>query len=387
MSSTKIIALNGTGTIQEMEALFPGRDFREVPADVKCPGNKVHLKYALGKEAVCGNDDKKKPMQDSHIRAKLQKALQCLKSRETKILIATFKREKARVLSIARELDPNRTFDAIHFWGNRGLNQYQDFDAVIAFGTPTANPIGLKDQAAALFEDTEQQNAWIAEQGIAELFQSVHRVRPIYSPKTIIIMGQHWPNQLGAPNIVIDSYKAEGNLAAAVQRLKPVLLQLGFIHREIACLAGVFCRDDADNLQEWIQARKSVLENVPFHIRNIFIGKGTNSEGHFEPLVLKKASSWNQLVSNLMLETDLPELKIHQLSGPGKPSRGVGTIAAARRFYTVLGLDFADSYWEGVEMTAWQREELTIHRRALQPPNVLGALQPKSVIDTFSQAT
>lgn len=382
MSKVKIIVLNATGRAEEMESLLPGRKFIEIRANVFCPGKKIHLKYALGKESVCGNDNKKKPMKDEHIRSKLKDAIKFLGEDETRVLIVTFMAAKEKVLKIASELDPGRRFEVIHFWGNRGLNKFEDCDAVIAFGTPTANPLGLKDHAAALFEDIEAQNQWIAEQGLSELFQSVHRIRPIYSAKTIIIMGQHWPDQLGCPDIKIDRYKPEGNLDAAVKRLLPILKQLGFLHREIACLAGVFCRQDSDVMQEWIENRKTLLEKVPFPIRNIFIGNGTFSDPLFEPLILKRSSSWDQLVSLLMFESGLPELKIKQLFGPGKPSRGVGTIAAARRFNGMIGLDFDESIWEGVETTAWQCEERMIRRRTLQPPSVLGAFKSKSVIET-----
>ena len=383
MPQVRIIALNATGN-KEMEALFPGRTFNEVDANVPCPGKKIHLQYALGKESVCGNDYKKQPMKCEHIKSKLKDAMKFLRKDETRVLIVTFLQEKERVLRIATELDPDRTFTVIHFWGNRGLNQYKNCDAVIAFGTPTANPIGLKDHAAALFEDVESQNQWISDQGISELFQSIHRIRPIYSPKTIIIMGQHWPDQLGPPDIMIDRYKPEGNVNVAVKRLLPILNQLGFLHREIACLAGVFCRQDADNMQEWIKNRETLLENVPFPIRSIFIGNGTFSEPLFEPLILKGNTSWNQLVSLLMLESGLPELKINQLFGPGKPSRGVGTIAAARRFYGMIGLEFYETNWVGVEETAWQCEEKMIRRRTLQPPNVLNAFKPKAVVEPYN---
>ena len=85
-----------------------------------------------------------------------------------------------------------------------------------------------------------------------------------------------------------------------------------------------------------------------------------------------------------MLESGLPELKIKQMSGPGKPSRGVGTIAAARRFYGMIGLKFDESNWDGVEETAWQCEVRMIRRRTLQPPNVLNAFKPKAVVEPYN---
>jgi hypothetical protein len=96
---------------------------------------------------------------------------------------------------------------------------------------------------------------------------------------------------------------------------------------------------------------------------------------------LKDSHAWNQIIDALKLELDLPELAVQQVYGSGKPSRGVGTIAAARKFYQEIGMPFDEDAWFGVESLAVQREARAIKRCALPWPNVAGALDPKCVLD------
>jgi hypothetical protein len=285
------------------------------------------------------------------------------------------------VLRIAKELDPGRTFEVTHFWGNAGLNCFEGCEAVICFGVPTVNPFGLKDIASSLFDDTEQQQTWIADQGRREVVQSVHRIRPIYSAKSIIIMGGFWPERLGPPQFSLNNYRQGGSLDLALDRLKPIARELGFMTREVACLSGVFCGPDTKHIADWMEAAKSLSEFLLFHIKNILIGNHKNSNGLLDPIQLKDSHAWDQLLDALQLELDLPELTVQQAHGAGRPSRGVGTIAAARKFYQEIEMPFDEDAWSGVETLAVQREARSIRRRVLPWPNVCGALDPKCVLD------
>jgi hypothetical protein len=378
---TRIVALDATGDLAELQALFPSRDFQEVSADVALPGRRIHLKYALGKQSVCGDGNRKTPMADQHIRSKLKAGLRCLRDTERRILLVTFQKAEDRVLRIAKELDPGRTFEVTHFWGNAGLNCFEGCEAVICFGVPTVNPFGLKDIASSLFDDTEQQQTWIADQGRREVVQSVHRIRPIYSAKSIIIMGGFWPERLGPPQFSLNNYRQGGSLDLALDRLKPIARELGFMTREVACLSGVFCGPDTKHIADWMEAAKSLSEFLLFHIKNILIGNHKNSNGLLDPIQLKDSHAWDQLLDALQLELDLPELTVQQAHGAGRPSRGVGTIAAARKFYQEIEMPFDEDAWSGVETLAVQREARSIRRRVLPWPNVCGALDPKCVLD------
>ena len=344
-----IICQDATGIIEELQALLPRRSFKLVDAAVDLPGRKYHLKYALGKTAVVGDGNKCTPMKDQHIRSKLKKGIECLSKDEQHVLIITHMAAEERVLQLVKEIDPDREYQVTHFWGNRGINRFETCDAVICFGTPTANPEGLKDMASCLFNDVEKEDAWVADLGIRELVQSIHRIRPIYRPKSIIVMGQHWPESLGKPDFQAVQYNRGGSLDVALQRLRPILEKAGIVTREIACLAGVFCRQDSEHIHDWKRVRETLIEFVPFHIRDTLIGKGTNSKGDFVPVKLTKNSAWSDLINTLMLETGLPEIKCYYKDSPGKPSRGVGTISAARKFYHQVGLEFDAESWSGVE--------------------------------------
>lgn len=376
---TQIIGLDGTGDPAELEALFTGRKFEDISANVKIPGRKIHLEYALGKESVVGNDKKKTPMKDEHIREKLKAGLQYLKPNEQKVLLVTYKNAKDKVVSIAQKLDPDREFVTTHFWGSRGLNKFEDCQAVICFGTPNINPGSIKDTANSLFSDIEDQKAWTLAQGYRETAQACHRIRPIYSEKSIVILGKKWPEKLGEPDLYIQDYQRGGSIDAAVERLKPIVQELGFITREIACIAGVFTGQDTKYISEWIEANKSLSDFSLFPKRNIYIGNRENSKG-LSPIQLKGKWYWDQILDALKLELELPELKV-QLAGTGRPNRGLGTIRAARRFYRQIGLPFSEESWQGLETLAPDSDIKHIKRRILPDINIAGAMDPKAVID------
>ncbi|ACV69820.1 hypothetical protein [Desulfohalobium retbaense] len=392
-TKTRIVALDGTGNKQELEALFPNRSFAEVSADVDLPGRRVHLEYNLSKTTVCGAEKyKKTPMAPQHVKAKLKEGLKCLRTEEKRVLLVTFKDAKETVLRAAQNLDPGRTFEVTHFWGNRGLNCFQECDAVICFGSPRVAPHSVKDMASSLFDDTEQQKAWTEQQGHRDVVQSIHRIRPIYSRKSVIVMGDFWPEQLGTPQFRIRAYQKNGAFDLALERLKLVAQTYGFVTRELACLHGVFCRVDTQSIAKWMELQKrfrekleeSPSEFVFFPINIFLIGNHTNKNGLLDPIKLKDTHAWNDLVSALELELGFPSLTERQSTGAGRPSRGVGTVSAARRFYHALGVVvFDESLWSGQEHF-FEIPVGKLKRRVLPGQGLFEARRAKSVLLGFT---
>jgi len=341
----QIIALDATGDCSELEALFPGKEFTKVNAKVPAQGQKIQITYSLGKRAVCGGyNSRDKPMEYRHILSKLNEGLKWLKSHEQKVLIVTHQAAIEPVHTAARELDPHREFQITNFWGNRGQNHFEDCQAVICFGTPSPNPQGVKDFSAALFSSPEAQKEWIASLGIKDLFQSIHRVRPIYDPKSIIVLGRHWPDDLGPPDRRITKYQSGGSLSAAAERLRPVARNLGFMNRGLACLFGVFCGDDNKQMEGWMDVHESLVKFFLFPM-NILSGNEKKSPLPLDPIQIKGADAWSKLIEILHEELDLPFV-IEKNIGPGRPSKAIGFIKSFQKFYEETNLPYSEECWK-----------------------------------------
>jgi hypothetical protein len=144
------------------------------------------------------------------------------------------------------------TFGIIHFWGPRGINIYENFNACLVYGTPTVNPAGVEDLAAALFLDQEDRDKWKASLGRRDLTQAIHRIRPVNGDKNIVVMGSYWPTEyLGHPNRKIDLMRKGSNMEEAERRLSSFARKYGFIDKPVANMLGIGTKTDKTALKAW----------------------------------------------------------------------------------------------------------------------------------------
>ncbi|MBA3012672.1 MAG: hypothetical protein FP812_20895 [Desulfobacula sp.] len=218
----QIISLDGTSTKQENDAIFKNqnRDFELIEGRISidtCQKNLVRRGMGKVKAKELKNNPKllKSPMVD---------LIKFLRPQDHKILIATHQLLEEPLFEIAKELLPDKELGIIHFYGNRGINAYSDYDAIICFGAPGPAQNARLDEAMVLFPDRAARKKWFQDQADAELVQTIHRIRPVNGGKNIILLGRRWLPQLGALNCEIDvrkgSDKFHHSTAKAYSRLK-----------------------------------------------------------------------------------------------------------------------------------------------------------------------
>jgi hypothetical protein len=264
-----------------------------------------------------------------------------LRQQDKKVLLITYKEQEADFLEAARELRPDLTFEVIHFWGPRGINAYEDFDACLAYGTPTVSPEGVEDQAAALFSEQEDMDRWKASLGRRDLTQAIHRTRPVNGGKNIVVMGSYWPTEyLGHPDVKIDLMRKGSNVAEAKKRLTDFAREHGFIDKPVANILGVGTKTDKNAVEAWqtrlSEAQGGLSDRVSTLIRILF-KSGYPVEGTPPAIYLPKKGQWNNMLSQIREETGLPVLGTYKAPGRGGQSMVLGTVEKMAAFYDSIG--------------------------------------------------
>ncbi|QAZ67459.1 AAA family ATPase [Solidesulfovibrio carbinolicus] len=261
---SRLVVLDGTADEEELRALFDC-EFDFVKAD-----SMLQKTYTVFFEQSLGSRDarylaksalsKKRP-DDKRIRRLLSRSIAKLKKTNKKVLLLTFKDLSDVLLKIAKEIDPSREYVNTHYYGNRGLNEFEDCDAVIAIGTPFVSPIDFEPISIKLFGYVNEQ--WIARQGLRELIQSIHRIRPINHETTIILTGNYFPTEaFGRPDLHIQAQRdgeRDKLVQKAVELLIPIAKELKCLTQEIAGEYGLFDEEDFKSIEKHEQDGKEVV--------------------------------------------------------------------------------------------------------------------------------
>jgi hypothetical protein len=111
-----------------------------------------------------------------------------------------------------------------HYWGARGLNDFEDCDFGFAYGFAFKNVSKLEDNARTIFGGDEiARKRWCGSQNHNELYQGIERLRLCRNPgRTLIVYGPVYPvDFLGQPFRHVD-LRQETRLTAselAAQRI------------------------------------------------------------------------------------------------------------------------------------------------------------------------
>lgn len=241
----QIVHLDGTVYEPEIPEMF-SEDINRVDAQTHLNTTwKVHIMISRGKFKV-KKLGKKQKKQD------LERLMEHLRPEDEEVLLITYKDEEKQLLAAARELRPDLTFGVIYFWGPRGINAYEDYDACLVYGTPTVNAAAVEDLASALFSEQEDMDKWKASLGRRDLTQAIHRIRPVNGGKNIVVMGSFWPTEyLGYPDEKIDLMRKGSNVEEAKRRLTDFALEYGFMDRPVANMLCVGAKTDRNAIEAW----------------------------------------------------------------------------------------------------------------------------------------
>ena len=230
---TPVKILDATGDAKAYSALI-GRKLKTVRADVSWNSHRVHIKINTSRKTM-------QFAKDTDLEKLLTEMLSYTKAQ--RIMINTYMRNKKRVLDILRKIDPTRQFMPYHFIGPRGINSFQDCEAVLVIGLPYPNLNSAAQDACILFpneRDTDQRMDWTEACMQWDLVQSIHRIRPVHKSNVdIILAANRWPSILPAPDVEIDRSRNDNWKEVAIQRLKPFIEEFGFLNQDIGFLANV----------------------------------------------------------------------------------------------------------------------------------------------------
>jgi len=152
------------------------------------------------------------------------------------IMVITYMRHKKQVLEILKTMDPTKNFMGYHFIGPRGINSYQECDAVLVIGLPYPNLNSAAQDACILFpheKDSDKRMDWTEACMQWDFIQSIHRIRPVRKSKVdIVLAAASWPSMLPAPGIVIDRSQNANWKEIAIKRLEPFVEAFGFLNQD-----------------------------------------------------------------------------------------------------------------------------------------------------------
>ena len=220
---TPIKILDATGDASASSALVK-RKLKTVRADVSWNSYRVHIKIDTSRKVMYRSreSDLKKLLSEmlSHTQAK-------------KIMVATYMRHEKQILKILETIDSTRDFMGYHFIGPRGINSYQDCDAVLVIGLPYSNLNSAAQDACILFpheKDADKRMDWAEACMQWDLVQAIHRIRPVYKENVdIILAANSWPSMLPEPSVVIDKSQSTNWKELAIRRLEPFVEAFGFL--------------------------------------------------------------------------------------------------------------------------------------------------------------
>jgi len=248
-----IKVLDGTGNSRVANALTQ-RDFNEVNADVEWNSNRVHIINNTYRTTMHFSKDK-------DLKNLLNIMLE--KTSAEKVMILTYKFIEPRITKICREIDSSKEYMGYHFFGPRGVNKFEEYDAVLVIGTPYANLDDAGQDAFILFPDKENEdlrNAWTRINMEWELIQGIHRIRPVKKESVdIIIAAKNWPSLLPPPNEKIDKSRERNQVELAITTLEPFVEELGFLNPDIGYIANVFVKSKVDIAKEFQRKISQIL--------------------------------------------------------------------------------------------------------------------------------
>jgi hypothetical protein len=320
----RLINLDATGNKAEIDRLFK-RDFRVYSAGAELPNcHKAWIQQKTGKMAIKG-------MTVDKLEKLIKKGCEQLKPENKSVLMLCHKQRKEDISEIAKKLLPDRTVDATHFGQGRGLNYWKDFDAIICIGWLNINKYDCLDPAMALFSDKSEYEAWFEKLGSNEVYQGIHRIRPVFGNKTVIIIARNWLSELGKPDVSIDLMRGNPeNLQKALARCREWVKLTGWITKAETEYLGICTRDRMKTVKDF---QEGILKSSEGNHPVFSLLKQTAKD---EILIFGKndRSWWKSILTELKTEfSDLPELQ----QNTNNWASGIGYLDDVQKTFSSMG--------------------------------------------------
>lgn len=337
----KTIVLDGTGDLSETEALFR-MPFDLITGKLEIKAQKTLIRRGLGK-LKCQKIKKNKP---AFLKKLLTEAIQHVRPQDQKILLATHMFLESHLLQICQELMPDREWGSIHFYGNRGINAFEYFDAIICFGQPGTNQPENLDAAMMLYDTPEDRRKWYDRKCDNEAVQTIHRIRPVNGHKNIILMNRKWLPELGPLSCEIDTRKGSDKVEHLTQKVYKIMERFykihGFITIEILYALGIGPHSQ----------KKTISKIIPLRLFHLllykYIGETTLKPWAIKPndkpemILFKRPETISKLFKKLS-ENHVGQK--YEFKTQTQWTSAFGSLVAAQDFYRAVGATFKPDNW------------------------------------------
>jgi hypothetical protein len=276
------------------------------------------------------------------------------------LMICTWKSAEDKVLKTAQGLRPDLKIDVIHYGANRGLNEYENHDAGMLFGTYTSNPTDSDMLSKIIFgsgpDAKEDRDSFRNQASYAENIQAIHRVRPVNGNKTLIIVGREWIPGLPDAQIIRDMRPGQQEAKQeAMRRAMRFFEKYGFINRSMLWMLGIW--SSAENKQGYARktyevcSRNSELCKAQYFclINNILLDKSTASP---KVQIIGNRNYYTEIIEDIRKNyPNAPELFTTQTE-KGNEAKGLGSVFRASLFFNSIGLEnnFQPEKWRQVDV-------------------------------------
>ena len=253
--NTPVKILDATGDAKAIQALTK-RKIKTVKVDVGWNSRKIHIKINTSRGVL-------KYAKDQDLRKLLSEMISEITA--DKVMVITYKFLTEKVLKICHTIDPSKEFIDYHFQGPRGINKFQECDAVIVIGLPYSNLNSAGQDAYILFpKDNNIRDTWVDSCMMWELTQNIHRIRPINKNNVeIIIASPFWPPVFPNPDKIIDRSRSTNKKDLITDRLEPFVKEFGFLNSDIGYLANVYLKTKSKAAKEF---RRKVFGILPVYL-------------------------------------------------------------------------------------------------------------------------
>lgn len=255
----KLTILDATGELDENERLFD-RKFETLEVRVGWKGTGIWVRKKRSKTVLLG-------MSDEQIRRELEEDFLPYVPADARTgFLATIAAIEKRVLKILKKLTPAITWKSTHFWGARGLNNFEDCELGLVYGFSYKNVGALEDDARTIFgPDKLRRTRWCNAQNHQEHYQTDERLRLIRNPgRLLVVIGPLYPvEHLGRPQEEFDMRQAgeytDAELAA--ERILDVFSKTG-IHACSKRYAWLLNICHASETERMAKHREHVWNNI-----------------------------------------------------------------------------------------------------------------------------
>lgn len=243
--NTPVKILDATGDAKSVQALTK-RKIKTVKVDVGWNSRKIHIKVNTSRGVL-------KYAKDQDLRKLLSEMIDEITA--DKVMVITYKFMSEKVLKICHSIDPSKEFIDYHFQGPRGINKFQECDAVIVIGLPYSNLNSAGQDSYILFPKdkySDIRDTWVDSCMMWELIQNIHRIRPVNKDNVeIIIASNFWPPILPEPDKIIDKSRSGNKKDLIIQRLKPFVKEFGFLNSDIGYISNVYLKTKSKAAKEF----------------------------------------------------------------------------------------------------------------------------------------